>query len=277
MAWRLSKTLIDGQMEYVEAPRTSITTPRRSPSLPLQAGRIVLLCLLLSLLLPLPKANAQLGAPRRGIAVGLGGGMSMSSVGFDPTVKQKQHLGPTFGVVARFTSEKYFAAVCALQLELNYSQLGWTENIMNRQNEPLPDTFSRTLSYVQFPMLARLGWGREHRGLMGYFMAGPQVGYLLGDQQKRSSQWTCDEGGVPVRPNGVTAQYELPVKHKFDYGITAGVGAELSTAAGHWMLDARYYYGLADIFGSSKRDVFGRSNLSAIIVRLTWLLDLRKD
>ena len=58
-------------------------------------------------LLPLA-LHAQMGEPRSNIDIGANVGLTMSSVGFDPTIKQKQLLAPTAGVVVRVTSEKYF-------------------------------------------------------------------------------------------------------------------------------------------------------------------------
>lgn len=133
----------------------------------------LLLCLVPAL------AQAQIGEARHNICIGVSGGMTMNRIGFDPTIKQSWHYGPTFGVVARFTSERYFKAFCALQLELNYATLGWRENVLDAQSQPLPDTYQRDLHYIQLPVLARLAWGREKRGLMGYVLAGPQVGYCL--------------------------------------------------------------------------------------------------
>ena len=43
------------------------------------------------------------------------------------------------------------------------------------------------------------------------------------------------------------------------------------------MLEGRYYYGLGDIFDNSKRDYFGRSNLGNIVVKLTYLFDIRRS
>ena len=55
------------------------------------------------LLLPLA-VHAQMGEPRRNIDIGANVGMTMSSVGFDPSIKQKQLLAPTAGLVVRVTS-----------------------------------------------------------------------------------------------------------------------------------------------------------------------------
>lgn len=219
-------------------------------------------------------ARAQIGEPRNNIAVGFSGGVVLNTIGFDPTIKQNMHVGPTFGVVARFTSEKYFKTYCALQLELNYATLGWREQVLNANSQPLPDTYRRDQQYIQLPILARLAWGREHRGFMGYFLAGPQLGYCFSEHTTQSD-FTLNGNGEPDRPNGMYAQYGMPIERKFDYGITGGLGVELSTKIGHFLVEGRYYYGLSDIYGNSKKDTFGRSNNGTITAKVTYLIDIR--
>ena len=230
--------------------------------------RILFLIILTALAATPCKLAAQVGAARRAIAVGVNGGLVLNSVGFDPTIKQSMHQGTTFGVTFRMTSEKYFKSLCALQIELNYAGLGWKEQVLNAAGEPLPDSYQRNMNYVQLPFLAR----------MGYIVAGPQVGYCFGEATKRGASWTIDETtGLPDRPNGLCAQYDLGVQRRFDYGITAGAGLEVNTRAGHFMIEGRYYYGLGDFFNNAKKDVFGRSNNNAIVVKFTYLFDLRKE
>ena len=235
--------------------------------------KILLLLLATIALLPV---RAQIGEPRTAIAIGVNGGVSMNTIGFDPTIKQKLLIGPTLGATLRITSEKYFKTLCALQLEVNYSQLGWNEDIMNNQSVALPDTYQRKMDYIQLPMLARLAWGYEKKGAMFYFLAGPQIGFCFNEKSERSDIWTTTPGGTPDRPNNMFAQYDMPIDHKFDYGITAGLGVELNTKIGHFMIDGRYYYGLSDIYKNGKKDVFSRSNHGTIIAKFTYLIDLRK-
>ena len=80
---------------------------------------------------------------------------------------------------------------------------------------------------------------------------------------------------MPDRSNNVYAQYGKPLDHQLDYGITAGLGIEWTTGAGHFILDTRYYYGLSDLFGNAKKDPFSRSANGAIIAKLTYLIDLK--
>ena len=63
--------------------------------------RCVVVCVLM--LLMSVASRAQIGEPRHNICIGFTGGEAMNQIGFDPTIKQKWHVGPTFGIVARFT------------------------------------------------------------------------------------------------------------------------------------------------------------------------------
>ena len=232
---------------------------------------------IISLLFIFPRLQAQIGERRSELSVGITSGVSLNSVDFDPTIKQNYLSSFTGGVAMRYTCEKYFSTVCTLQLELNYAQLGWNENILNSQGEPLPDTYKRKLSYIQLPLLARLGWGREKRGLMFYITAGPQIGYCISDVSERSPEWTLNTEGNPDRPNNMYEQYDLEVKNKIDYGITGGLGLELNTKIGHFTLEGRYYYGLSDIFGNSKKDVFARSANGTIVAKIGYYITIRNN
>ena len=125
-----------------------------------QSSVLRVCCLLAFCLTMAATVQAQVGERRDNIALGASGGVALNTIAFDPTIKQTMHVGYTAGVVARFTSEKYFKALCSLQLELNYTHLGRKENVLNAQSQPRPDTYRRDQNYLQLPMLTRLAWGR---------------------------------------------------------------------------------------------------------------------
>ncbi len=211
--------------------------------------------------------HAQVGEARRDLAVGFSGGYVMNKVSFIPTIKQNYHEGKTFGMTLRYTCEKYFAALCALQIEANYTQLGWNEKIETSTN-----TYQRTINYLQIPFLANLGFGKERGGVKGFLAIGPQVAFALSENEKRGGgTWDL------VRPNNVVQQYDLQVQRKFEYGLTGGLGLDVSTRSGHhFLLEGRYYYALSDIFKNSKKDPFGRSANGAIVGRVSYLFDVLK-
>lgn len=225
---------------------------------------------------------AQIGEHRNDLSIGVNGGYILSSVGFDPKVNQTQHGGITGGFSFRYVCEKYFNTVCAVQFEVNYAKIGWKEDILDIKDMPvinpvtgLAETYSRTMSYVQIPVFAHLGWGREQRGFQFFFQAGPQIGFYLSESSDMS--FSTDNINLEDRTNQIVAQYDMPVENKFDYGIAAGLGLEYShPKLGHLQLEGRYYYGLGNIYGDSKKDYFGKSNFGNIVIKMTYLFDLIK-
>lgn len=226
--------------------------------------------------------NAQVGEHRNDFAIGINGGYALTNIGFVPSVSQGFHGGLTGGLSLRYVCEKYFNTICSVQAELNYTQMGWKERILDRDDQPvinaatgLAEEYSRTINYFQLPVFAHLAWGREQRGAQFFFQAGPQFGYYLSESTKSNFEW--HERNMRDRVNPVCAQDTMAVEHKFDYGIAAGIGVEYSIPkVGHFQLEARYYYGLGNIYGDTKRDYFAKSNLGSIIFKLAWLFDLSR-
>jgi len=214
------------------------------------------------------EAKAQVGEYRSDLAIGVNGGYALNRVSFDPTIKQLFHGGMTGGLTIRYTCERYFSMLCALQAEINYTQMGWKENI-----ETCDNTYLRTVNYMQIPLLAHLGFGKEYRGVKGFLVLGPQLGIYLSDNAEQGGEAPWQPSN---RPNGVCEQYDLEIEKKFEYGITGGLGLEVSTKIGHFILEGRYFYGLSDMFNNGKADPFGRSANGAIIAKASYLFDVIK-
>ena len=60
----------------------------------------------------------------------------------------------------------------------------------------------------------------------------------------------------------------------FIYGDSGLGKTHLMHSIGHFLLEGRYYYGLSDIFGNGKKDVFGRSANGTIVVKASYLFDI---
>lgn len=249
-----------------------------------------LLSALVALHLSLTASMAQVGDHRSELAVGINGGMVMNNVGFLPKVPQDMHRGKTFGLTVRYTSEKLFKSVCAIVGEVNYTQMGWQESILTISDEPvvnsqtgLAEEYRRNLDYVQVPIFARLGWGRERKGLQVYAQAGPQIGFCI--KEDTEANFDLHAPNLQDRTSLVSSSVErasnmyfMPIEKKFDYGIAGGLGFEYShPKIGHFLLEGRYYYGLGNIYGSTKRDYFSISNFSGLYVKLTYLRDITRS
>lgn len=234
----------------------------------------------MSMLLLSVVTMAQVGSHRDQFTVGVHGGVNLSNVSFLPKVNQSMLQSKVGGLVVRYTCEKYFSTICAIQAEVNYSQIGWKEDILDADDVPVPslgdgnpEFYKRTMNYIQVPLLAHLAWGKEERGLRFFFNAGPQVGFFLND--KVSTNFTPKTANFDKRVNDIVAQDTMAVENKFDYGIAAGAGVELHIKhVGRFQLEGRYYYGLGNIYGDSKRDYFAQSSHGVITIRAAYLLDL---
>lgn len=251
----------------------------------------LLYTIILSLMLPVTTL-AQVGKHRNDFAVGVNGGYLLSEVKFTPTVSQKQLGGMTGGMTFRYVCEKYFKTICSVYAEVNYTQTGWKEEILDKVDQPVkslqpdpatgqlvasgaPETYQRNINYLQIPIFAHLAWGREVSGFNFFFHAGPQFGIYLSESTK--TNFNLETPNLADRVNTTVAQYNMPVEHKFDYGIAVGGGAEYShPKVGHFLAEARYYYGLGNMYGDTKRDFFANSNMSNIVVKLTYLFDVVK-
>ena len=227
-------------------------------------------------------SNAQIGDHRNDLSIGLNAGLSMANVGFVPKVTKTMLPGYNAGLSLRYVCEKYFSTICSVFAELNYTQMGWREDIRDLNSAPVfnkttgsYEKYDHILNYIQLPALAHLAWGNETKGFNFFIEAGPQFGYFITD--KVNATFTKDNANIDDRANKTIAQVDMAVENKFDYGIAAGIGVEYSVRGlGHFLLSGRYYYGLANIYGASKSDYFAKSNHNAIQIRLSYLIDLTK-
>jgi hypothetical protein len=245
--------------------------------------RNFLISIIISLVLSFPsEGQAQIGEHRSDLSIGVSGGYILSNVGFTPKVNQGLLGGLTGGFVVRYKSEKYFSTICSIQGEINYSQIGWKEDIIDDNNQAVINTvtgvaeeYSRKLDYIQIPIFAHLAWGKEYKGMNFFVNLGPQFGYLI--SEKTSTNFEFSERNTTDRTNPVVAQDTMKVEHSFDYGIAVGAGMEYShPKIGHFLLEARYYYGLGNIYGNSKRDYFSKSNIGNIVIKATYLFDISR-
>lgn len=238
---------------------------------------------LLLLLLSFPLfAHAQIGEHRNTLSIGGNAGYNLTTIRFTPKAVQNMKGGMNLGFTARYTVEKYFSTIASVQAEVNYSQMGWKEDIRDQNNQPVinattgvAEQYERTINYIQVPFFAHLAWGRENRGVNFFVNAGPQFGVYLSESTKSNFDW--DKRNMSDRSNTVVAQDTMSVENKIDYGIAAGAGMELATKKlGRFTIEARYYYGLGNIYGDSKRDYFGSSNFGTIMIKVGWLWDVMK-
>ena len=211
------------------------------------------------------KINAQTLYESR-VSIGGKTGMTLSKTMFSPSVPQTILLGYAAGITFHYAEEKNFG----LLMELNFEQRGWKEDF-----EEFPFNYSRTLTYVQIPILTHIFFGNSK--LKGFFNAGPEVGYLIGESISANFDYNnlSSVDGFPI-VNRNNEQVSLPIKNKIDYGISIGAGAEFIAKRDHSViLEGRFYYGLGNVFGSRKKDAFSASTGMSLMITLGYSYRLK--
>ena len=202
-------------------------------------------------------------------SVGVRGGATLSSMSFSPEVHQSMLQGITMGVTARYTEERFFGLIG----EVNITQRGWKENFA--RDEAPEFEYSRTLTYVQIPLLTHIYFGSNR--VKGFFNLGPEMGFMIGEKISANFDYHNYSSieGFPMRYR-TNEQLDKAVENKFDYGIAGGAGVEIFiNRRNSIMLEGRYYFGLGNIFKDSKRDFFAASRGSSIEITLGYLFRLR--
>ena len=191
-------------------------------------------------------------------AYGINGGITLSKVGFNSYLSVPQDLLRQFsgGITVRYISEKIFG----IQGELNYSQRGWKE----RTDTVHVNRYARSIAYLELPLMTHIYFdlGKSVRLI---FNLGPQIGYYIGEKEIEKEIIEMPD------PEKDISYYDISVQHPFEYGIKVGMGLEFRTKAGSIILDGKYYYGLSDIFNSTKGDFFQASHNQVLGVNLTYL------
>lgn len=215
---------------------------------------------LITLILSLSAAAQRYYTPD--FAIGAKAGATVSEMAWSPTVRQQFTPGFTAGICMRYTEENHFGLIA----ELNFTQRGWAEEFPPESSL----SYSRHFSYVQLPVLTQIFFGNEK---WRYFInLGPEIGLMVSDNITSNFNYK-DLSVVPEFPaNHRSNQLDMRLARKFDYGIAGGMGVEMRLKKKHSiLLEGRFYYGLANVFPSSRRDIFGASRGMSIECTLGYM------
>lgn len=199
------------------------------------------------------------------ISVGGHAGFAMSQMSFSPSISQNWADGITLGGQIRYAEEKIFGLIG----ELNITQRGWKENF--RDNPDLK--YHRTLTYLSVPLMTHIYFGSPR--FKGFVNLGPEFSLLISDKISSNFDYNQpSEAGIPTSRH--TEQLAMDISSHFDYGITAGLGAEYYIKPRHSAyFEVRFYYGLGNIFPSSKADTFSASRTMTLSATLGYNFRLK--
>ena len=190
------------------------------------------------------------------LTYGAHAGVTLSRIGFLPRISQTLLLQETGGLMARYISEKHFGIL----VELNFSLRGWKEK---QDTVSQFNRYTRSLSYIELPVMTHFysNLGKRVRIVVN---AGPQISFNIGEKVL--------EKEILIYP-APTYCDNYPVQRKFDYGIGGGLGLEIRTGIGNFILEGRYYFGLSDVFNNTRADYFQSSHNQIISIRLGYLME----
>lgn len=197
------------------------------------------------------------------VSIGVKGGFNLSKVFFVPNVRETLNPGMNLGVAFRYIEEQNFGLIA----ELNFQQRGWRENFDNLQFN-----YSRTLNYIECPLLTHIYFGRRNRFFIN---AGPSISLLLGESTNSNFDYK-NPLSIENFPNNIhnTKQYKYAADQKLDYGISLGFGGEFSIIRNSIFFgELRAYYGLGNVIKASRTESFkGANSLSFSASLGYWLM-----
>jgi hypothetical protein len=180
----------------------------------------------------------------------------------------------------------------ALQVEANYASQGgkkegfqaFPNTMYNASYTYLYANFNQKviLNYIEVPLLAKYTFKLPDNTYKIYVDFGPYVGYLLNAETKDNGNSTVfvDKYGAKVLsvPNPMNPNTKITVTqtfnndssitnyiHRFNFGVTGGVGFEKTIGFGDLFIDIRGSYGLINI---QKYPADGKNNTDAFVISL---------
>lgn len=179
-------------------------------------------------------------------------GINYSSVNFSPGIKQGLTLGYTGGFVYKYQNEKNWA----IQLELNYIQKGWSEDL-----DTVSNSYNRKLNYIEFPLITHIVLGKKPN-LKYYVNLGTSFAYLLSEEEN-----------LTVNNELFRREYyEKKSENYFDYSLLGELGLIYNTGIGEFQMGVRYQLSLTDIFKTTTETIMINSQNQLFNLSITYFL-----
>jgi hypothetical protein len=189
--------------------------------------------------------------PETYFGIKLGG--NISGILSDSTISQKINPGLTGGLVFKNISEKSFG----IQIELNYQQSGWNENLDSA------NTYKRRLNFIKLPFMTHVNLGNQKTRFVINF--GPYISYLLSEKEKINLLDGHEE----------KEYYGHKIDNKVGYGLCLGLGISRRTSIGLFQVESRISSSLTNIFKSSADSLFFSSKDLNVELSLSYMIDCK--
>lgn len=154
-------------------------------------------------------------------------------------------------MVYKYQNERLFG----LQIELNYIQKGWVEEIDFSKNE-----YERKMDYIELPFLTHVMLGK--RALRYYVNLGTGFSYLLSEKESLN---IVDED---LRRE----YYDTKIENEFDFSGIGDLGVVYHSKIGEFQVGFRYQYSFTDIFDKAEDRYYDQSQNSVISFSITYFI-----
>lgn len=195
------------------------------------------------------------------IQIGASSGYSLSTVDFQPSIRQSNNGGINGGLIINYFAEKNVG----IQLEVNYAQRGWQDF-----SDSLNTTYKRTMNFIEIPLLAHISWH------IGDFRLQLDLGPYIAFHNSYSEDY--DRSIItpaPYPPDSIVlgerTYYGQPIDNELDYGFIVGAGPAYSSKIGEFQLRFRYIQGMRSVFKKYPEGNFRFSQLSSIYAGVAWV------
>jgi len=182
--------------------------------------------------------------------IGIKTGGTVSIVRFDPTIGQIINYGFVGGLSFKHIEQKNLG----LQMELNYMQAGWKENLDSI------GSYSRRLNYIHFPLMTHFYMENKARAFANF---GPYVSYLFAENESIDT----------ISEENERAYYQTKIANKAEFGLCFGLGLIPHTSIGIFQIEGRVNMSLNNIYKEKESPFVSSKNL-IIELTLTYYIDL---
>lgn len=174
-------------------------------------------------------------------------------------ILQTNNLGTTFGILAKYVGEKH----TGIQIELNYTQRGWTELLLDETEQ-----FTTDLNYIDLATLSYFYVGKKSKKVNPIILAGTEINYFLN---------AVEEPFDPALEQEITYRATSENIRKILFGINAGAGANIDFPFGQIQMDFRFFIGFSNVFDSEMPDTPPFSQHQNLSVQVAYFPNLFKQ
>ncbi len=175
------------------------------------------------------------------ISLGIRGGMNYSTMDFtnNPEFKYQKPLYRTAfqgGIFIQYANDPHVG----LQGEFNYNQKGWSE----ATNTTTSTQYARQINYLEFDALTNVFIGKKSFRFI--VNIGPYAAYALDAMEWKKDISTGEETSSAYI-------FTDSLDNRLDYGLLIGAGFEYVFSFGTIHLEARYSFGLGNMYKNKSR------------------------